>query len=68
MSHLTTHILDATAGVPATGVEVVLTDSDGRELARGRTDGDGRLAIGPDLLAAGEYALRFATGAYFAVA
>lgn len=64
-SRLTTHILDAMAGAPATGVDVVLRSSDGGVLAQGTTDDDGRLALGPDELALGAYELTFATGAYF---
>jgi len=64
MTHLTTHILDATAGAPAAGVAVVLSGPDG-EIADGRTDADGRLALGPDVLEAGDYALTFETGPYF---
>lgn len=64
-SHLTTHILDATFGTPAAGVEVVLATASGEEIARGLTDGDGRLGLGPGELAQGDYALTFATGAYF---
>ncbi|WP_296195370.1 hydroxyisourate hydrolase [uncultured Microbacterium sp.] len=66
MPHLTTHVLDATRGVPAAGVEVTLTDASGTALATGLTDADGRLGLGPDALAAGDYALTFGTGAYFA--
>jgi len=66
MSHLTTHILDATAGVPATGVAVTLAGPDGAALASGQTDADGRLALGPDALESGDYTLTFATGPYFA--
>lgn len=65
MAHLTTHILDATAGTPAVGVAVTLVDANGALVAAGDTDADGRLALGPDALPVGEYALRFATGAYF---
>ncbi|MFT4213161.1 MAG: hydroxyisourate hydrolase [Microbacterium sp.] len=65
-SPLTTHILDATTGSPATAVDVVLTDAAGSEIARGLTDADGRLGLGTDALAPGDYALSFATGAYFA--
>lgn len=64
--HVTTHILDATAGAPAAGVAIVLADAEGTEVARGTTDADGRLGLGPAALAPGEYALTFATGAYFA--
>lgn len=66
MSHVTTHILDGAAGVPAVGVEVTLVDAAGAALAAGPTDADGRLALGPDELPAGDYALVFGTGAYFA--
>lgn len=70
MSHLTTHILDATAGTPAPNVAVTLhRHHEGgaiESVAAGFTDADGRLAIGPDQLEAGMYALTFATGAYFA--
>lgn len=79
MSHVTTHVLDAAAGRPAAGVEVVLTavtnadplDMSGPStppttLARGVTDADGRLSIGPENLAEGDYALWFGAGRYFA--
>ena len=66
MTHLTTHILDATAGVPATGVAVTLAGPDGAALASGQTDADGRLAPGPGALEPGDYALTFSTGPYFA--
>ena len=66
MTHLTTHVLDGSAGAPASGVEVRLLDADGTTVASGRTDADGRLALGPDELSAGTYALVFATGPYFA--
>ena len=62
MSHLTTHILDATAGTPASGVEVTLHDGAGSVIASGRTDEDGRLALGPDTLEPGTHTLTFATG------
>ncbi|MDJ1113978.1 hydroxyisourate hydrolase [Microbacterium dauci] len=66
MTHVTTHVLDAGRGAPAPGVAVVLSDAAGEIVARGTTDADGRTGIGPDVLAPGEYALRFETGAYFA--
>jgi len=66
MSHLTTHILDGSAGTPAAEVEVTLLDAAGGAVACGRTDADGRLALGPDRLPPGTYALVFQTGAYFA--
>lgn len=64
MTHLTTHVLDAAAGTPAVGVEIVLTGPAG-EIARGLTDADGRLALGPERLEDGDHTLTFATGAYF---
>ncbi|MCX6503207.1 MAG: hydroxyisourate hydrolase [Microbacterium sp.] len=70
MSHLTTHILDATAGAPAPNVAVTLhrhrEDGTLDAVADGFTDADGRLALGPDELEPGMYAITFATGAYFA--
>lgn len=66
MSHVTSHILDATSGVPAAGVPVVLLTLDGAEIDRGTTDEDGRIGIGPDELDVGDYSLRFETGLYFA--
>ena len=65
-SHVTTHILDATSGAPAVGVEVALAAVPGAPLARGLTDRDGRLALGPAALPPGDYTLVFGTGAYFA--
>ena len=78
MSHLTTHVLDAATGRPATGVGVTLArvaDSDDGNgngtgavttIAEGVTDADGRLALGPERLEDGVHTLTFATGAYCA--
>jgi len=75
MTHVTTHILDAATGRPAVGVRValaaasgdsVLAEVPGAIIAHGVTDADGRLAIGPDELAPGDYTLTFLTGEYFA--
>lgn len=69
MTHLTTHVLDSSVGLPAAGVAVSLAWhlGDGADVvAEGVTDADGRLALGPSLLAPGTYALTFGTGAYFA--
>jgi len=65
MTHLTTHILDATAGTPAPGVSVALARLGGETIAEAATDADGRLALGPDRLDDGDYTLTFGTGAYF---
>ncbi|WP_068163910.1 hydroxyisourate hydrolase [Rhodococcus phenolicus] len=65
MSTVSTHILDATAGVPATGVTVTLA-SGGTPLASGVTDDDGRIGSFGDVpLEPGTYTLTFATGGYF---
>ena len=68
-TRITTHVLDAATGVPAEGVPVELSGRDGaawRVLAQGVTDADGRIMrLGGDELQAGEYRLRFDTGAYF---
>ncbi|GAA1920620.1 hydroxyisourate hydrolase [Microbacterium aoyamense] len=70
MSHLTTHVLDATAGAPAVNVVLSLArhlPGGGTEpVAQGFTDSDGRAALGPDQLEPGMYALTFGTGAWFA--
>ncbi|MFT4188188.1 MAG: hydroxyisourate hydrolase [Aeromicrobium sp.] len=66
MTTLTTHVLDAVLGRPAAGLEVTLTGPDGAA-ATAATDDDGRIAFDGDL-DPGEYALEFATGAWFAAA
>ena len=66
MSHLTTHVLDAATGSPAVGVAVELADEGGLPVDSGVTDADGRAALGPESLPAGEYTIAFRTGAYFA--
>jgi 5-hydroxyisourate hydrolase len=69
LSGITTHVLDTSRGRPAAGVPVVLeraVESGWEPLARGTTDGDGRVR---DLLksapADNRYRLTFDTGAYF---
>lgn len=66
MSHLTTHVLDAVSGDPATGLHLELTDSHGQRIDTADTDDDGRASLGPNLLPAGRYTLTFDTGAWFA--
>ena len=69
---LSTHVLDASRGCPASGVPVELFLLDGggwRRLGGGTTDPDGRLrdfGEGAAGLAAGTYRLVFNTAAYFA--
>lgn len=69
-SHITTHVLDTAAGLPAVGVAVRLSArSDGgwQTIAVAETDADGRASqLGPASLPAGTYRLLFDTGAYFA--
>ncbi len=66
MATLSTHVLDTSRGLPAAGIRVSLESASGAELGEGVTDADGRVsAIGPERLAAGDYTLRFDTGAYF---
>lgn len=67
MSRITTHILDVSLGRPASDVEIVLY-SEGEEIARGRTNADGRMgdwAAAGGGLEKGIYKIRFETGAYF---
>lgn len=69
-SHVTTHVLDAVAGVPAAGVAVALARHDAAgttEVAAAVTDADGRCHdLGPARLEPGTYRLVLATGPYFA--
>ena len=69
-THLTTHVLDATTGRPAEHLVVSLArhldGGDTTAIARGFTDAGGRLALGPETLEPGVYALTFGTGAWFA--
>ncbi|MDQ2758509.1 MAG: hydroxyisourate hydrolase [Actinomycetota bacterium] len=66
MSFLSAHVLDASTGTPAAGVEVRLSDEDGTPLAAATTDAGGRVAeLGPDTLVPGDYRVAFSVGAYF---
>ena len=71
-SPITTHVLDTTRGKPAVALKVILeicTESkEWKELARGETDTDGRIADllpGDSKLPAGTYRLTFLTAPYF---
>ncbi len=67
MSTVTTHVLDAAAGLPAVGIPVTLTSSHGEVLAIGVTNSDGRVPeLGPDALPAGTYRLTFDVARHFA--
>ena len=74
MSQITTHILDTTKGKPAANVTITLLQQAGdnwKEIARGMTNKDGRIA---DLLPTemplelGVYKMKFFTQEYFAQA
>ena len=58
MASLSTHVLDTATGRPASGVRVAL-ERDGREIASGVTDRDGRIRELGSSLAAGRYRLVF---------
>ena len=65
---VSTHVLDASAGLPAAGVPVSLwfLSSPGWEaVGTGETDGDGRHRFGA-VTDAGVYRIVFGTGGYFA--
>lgn len=66
MASLSTHVLDTSTGRPAAGVRVSLESVDGRVLAEGATDGDGRIGDLAADLVAGDHVLRFDTGGWFA--
>jgi 5-hydroxyisourate hydrolase len=58
MATLSTHVLDTASGRPAPGVGVSL-EKDGAVIARGVTDGDGRIAQLAGSLDPGRYRLVF---------
>lgn len=65
-SLISAHVLDASVGAPAPGIEVELADLTGQVLGTAITDDDGRVGdLGPDVLPAGEYEITFGTGDYF---
>ena len=64
---VSTHVLDATHGVPASGVGVRLERADGTLLAAGVTDGDGRVTDFAGDIEPGVYLLRFDTETYLGV-
>ena len=70
MGRLTTHVLDTARGLPAADVDIVLyrLNPEPRELARGRTNADGRLdspILDADDFSVGVYELVFQAGQYF---
>jgi 5-hydroxyisourate hydrolase len=67
---LSTHILDTTHGLPATGVNLALCHLQAAtwiQIGTGLTDADGRCRtlLGDTPLEAGEYSIRFETGPWF---
>jgi 5-hydroxyisourate hydrolase len=65
VSLVTTHVLDTATGRPAKGIAVRFETAEGKPIADGRTDDDGRIRdLGPETLAPGAYRLVFDTGAY----
>lgn len=63
---LSTHILDLTSGLPASGVKVTLF-SGTQEVGVFETDEDGRCqSLLPDNFEVGLYRLEFSVGCYFA--
>jgi 5-hydroxyisourate hydrolase len=58
MATLSTHVLDTASGRPASGVAVSL-EHEGAVIARGVTNGDGRIAELAGSLAPGRYRLVF---------
>jgi 5-hydroxyisourate hydrolase len=66
---ISTHILDTTAGRPASGVEVTLEHAAGggwAPLGRGTTDADGRVkALLAESPAPGRYRITFQVGSWF---
>lgn len=67
MSFVSAHVLDTTAGTPARGIGLTLSDADGVKIASAVTDADGRAGeLGPPSLDPGEYRITFGTGEYFA--
>ena len=71
MVTLSTHVLDATAGGPAAGVEVWLErlgQGGWAPAGQGRTGADGRLALGDTGpgFGTGVYRITFGSGGYFA--
>jgi 5-hydroxyisourate hydrolase len=65
VSLVTTHVLDTATGRPAKGIAVRFETAEGKPIADGRTDDDGRVRdLGPETLDPGAYRLVFDTGAY----
>jgi 5-hydroxyisourate hydrolase len=62
-SALSTHVLDASGGRPAAGVPVRLERA-GEVVGQGKTDGDGRLELGPAQLGPGIYRMVFNIDSY----
>ncbi|WP_241603508.1 hydroxyisourate hydrolase [Rosenbergiella nectarea] len=70
MSTITTHILDTALGKPASSVAISLdqlTNEGWHQIAKGKTDSDGRLkTLTPEPIVPGHYRLTAEIGDYFA--
>jgi 5-hydroxyisourate hydrolase / 2-oxo-4-hydroxy-4-carboxy-5-ureidoimidazoline decarboxylase len=70
-SHITTHVLDTSTGIPAKGMPIKLegfTDGSWKPIAIGITNNDGRIAdlLAPGkLLTSGNYQMTFSTEPYY---
>lgn len=67
MTTLSTHVLDAALGSPASGLDLHLAGPDGSVLETTTTDSDGRVRFDTSVVA-GEHRIVFATGPWFAAA
>jgi 5-hydroxyisourate hydrolase len=71
MTKITTHVLNTSKGIPATGIKVILYTGNGNsweQLAIGVTDQSGRVGdfgVEESRMTTGTYKLTFDTGAYF---
>ncbi len=66
---ISTHVLNASTGQPAAGLELTLSQQEGdgwRELSRRATDADGRVRDLAAEVAPGIYRITFQTGSYLA--
>ncbi len=66
MTHVSTHVLDATTGRPAADIAVTLSEAGGEIVAESTTDDDGRIADLCTVALTGVYRLRFDTASFFA--
>jgi 5-hydroxyisourate hydrolase len=67
MKSISTHILDVSRGMPASGVPVFLEflEGDFNRVAEGKTDADGRVRDWQFKMSSGTWRLRFEISSYF---